>query len=114
MEADARDNDVKEKWPFAMKLPCRHCEKEFAISKFTSATDFKTIWAATIAKGQNLACPSCRRILGHVLTEAIIACDVCERLRLKRLFTSDMQSYWAQMRQDKTYCLHYLHEGEGW
>jgi hypothetical protein len=43
VEADARDNDVRAKWPFAMKLPCRHCEKEFAISKLTSASDFNTI-----------------------------------------------------------------------
>ena len=114
MAADAMDNDVKAKWPFAMKLPCLHCEKEFAISKFTSAGDFNTIWVATIAKGQDLACQSCRRILGHVVTEAIIACDVCERLRLKRFFTSDMQGYWAQMRQDIRIVCTTCTKREGW
>lgn len=90
-----------DKWPYTMKLPCRHCGVKLPLSIFTLSRNYDEIWTGTISKGRDLACRRCLRRLGRAITDDIISCDRCCTLQSQSEFAPVMRMHWAQMREDK-------------
>ena len=92
---------LQTKWPFTMKLECRHCERLLRLTAFTTYRSYDDLWAMCISRGADLACMRCKDELGleHMPT-AVIFCEGCQQMKRKKDFSLAMQSNWSFMRQD--------------
>ena len=101
-EKEAEDTGgAARKWPFTMKLECRHCERLRRLTAFTTERNYDDLWSTCIARGADLACNNCSHLLGLDHTPAkIIFCEHCEKMKRKKDFSEEMQTHWMCMRQD--------------
>ena len=95
------DEEQEQKWPFSMRLPCRHCGKQKNLTAFTTSRRYDDIWHSTLSKGGDLVCIECIHKLGlqGSPVAAIVYCTKCQQMKLKRHFTEEAVRMW-RLRDD--------------
>ena len=110
---NAQEQKPKDKWPFAMMLPCRGCTEKNKgkevlkpLSAFTAKRTVHGLWEETISKGQDLMCGRCLSgTYGHVQrSKEQILCDICNRILRKKGFDQTGIDLWKSCSDNAVSC----------
>ena len=84
-----------------MTLPCRRCtdlnggeEVWKSVSAFSVSHKQSALWKDVLQKGQDLCCWKCMHQLKWKLTDKVVLCDHCNKIRSRKEFAPDMLKLW--------------------